>query len=47
MRKVEVEYLALPGWQSSTVSVTSFPSLPANAQAYIKKIEELIGIPSE
>ena len=38
-------YEELPGWSESTVGVPSFDALPANAQAYIKFIEEKIGVP--
>ncbi|MBJ7551796.1 adenylosuccinate synthase [Marinomonas ostreistagni] len=38
-------YEELPGWSESTVGAPSFEALPANAQAYIKFIEEKIGVP--
>jgi len=44
---VEVEYVMMPGWKTSIAHTKSFPDLPPNAQAYIKKIEELVGVPSE
>ncbi|MBT8098698.1 MAG: adenylosuccinate synthase [Gammaproteobacteria bacterium] len=34
-----------PGWQSSTVGVKKFSDLPAKAQAYLARIEDLAGIP--
>ncbi len=34
-----------PGWQESTVGVTSFEKLPANARDYLARIEELAGVP--
>ncbi len=43
--KVQPEYETLPGWSESTVGVTSVDQLPANAQAYIKRIEALVGCP--
>ncbi|MFA6038978.1 MAG: adenylosuccinate synthase [Candidatus Peribacteraceae bacterium] len=36
----------LPGWKASTVGVTSFDSLPPNAQAYVRFIEKNTGIPA-
>jgi adenylosuccinate synthase len=33
----------MPGW-SGTIGVTDYDALPANAKAYIKRIEELVGI---
>lgn len=38
-------YVELPGWSESTVGAESFEALPANAQSYIKFIEEKIGVP--
>jgi len=38
-------YIELPGWQESTVGLTSWDQLPATAIAYLRKIEELCGIP--
>jgi adenylosuccinate synthase len=38
-------YETLAGWSDSTVGATSVDQLPANAQAYIKRIEELVGCP--
>ncbi|OOR83201.1 adenylosuccinate synthase [Moraxella canis] len=43
--KVTPKYETLPGWSESTIGVTNFDALPANAQAYIKRIEELVGCP--
>ncbi len=41
----EPVYEEHPGWQASTVGVTSLAELPANAQAYLARIEELAGVP--
>ena len=41
---VEVEYCCLPGWSCSTEHAREFTELPANAQAYVRKIEELTGV---
>ena len=38
-------YETLPGWSESTLGVKSVDGLPANARAYITRIEELIGAP--
>lgn len=38
-------YETLPGWSEDISSVTEFGALPKNAQAYIKRIEELVGAP--
>jgi len=38
-------YEELPGWQTSTVGLTRFDDLPANARDYLARIEELAGVP--
>ena len=38
-------YEEMPGWTEPTVSVKLMKDLPANAQAYVKRIEELVGVP--
>ncbi|WP_034297717.1 adenylosuccinate synthase [Herbaspirillum sp. RV1423] len=38
-------YEEMPGWKESTVGVQSLEVLPQNARAYIKRIEELVGVP--
>lgn len=37
----------MPGWEENTENVREFPDLPQNAQKYIKKIEEVVGVPSK
>jgi adenylosuccinate synthase len=39
------EYIELPGWSESTVGTKSLEDLPAAAQAYLSKIEELCEAP--
>jgi adenylosuccinate synthase len=38
-------YEELPGWMESTVGIKSHDRLPAAARAYLKRIEELAGVP--
>lgn len=38
-------YEEMPGWTEPTVGVKLMKDLPANAQAYVKRIEELVGVP--
>ena len=45
--EVEVEYITLPGWMTSIEQCRTFDALPANAQAYIRKIEQITQIPGE
>ena len=47
LSKVEVEYCCLPGWNCSTEHVRRFSDLPANAQAFVVKIEQLVGVRGE
>lgn len=42
---IELVYEEMPGWSESTVGVTTLEGLPAAARAYIKRIEELTGVP--
>ncbi|MEA5097724.1 MAG: adenylosuccinate synthetase, partial [Burkholderiaceae bacterium] len=35
----------MPGWKESTLGVKSLEALPAAARAYIKRVEQLIGVP--
>lgn len=38
-------YIEVPGWSETTVGVRKYEDLPENARAYIKKIEEVVGVP--
>jgi adenylosuccinate synthase len=38
-------YIDMPGWSETTVGVRKYEALPENAKAYIKKLEELVGVP--
>ena len=38
-------YETMPGWSESTFGVKSYDALPANAKAYLKRIEEVCGAP--
>jgi len=39
------QYIDMPGWSEPTLGITEFDKLPANAQAYINKVESLAGVP--
>ncbi len=41
----EPVYEDMPGWQQSTVGVKDYDALPGNAHAYLKRIEEVTGVP--
>ncbi len=38
-------YESLPGWRADTSDASSFEELPAAAQRYLKRLEELVGVP--
>ena len=38
-------YEKMPGWAESTVGIKEFSQLPANARAYLKRIEEIVETP--
>ena len=40
-------YETLPGWQEETFGVIEFNQLPDNAKSYIKRLEELVGVPMD
>ena len=38
-------YVEVPGWKNSTVGVRVYEELPPQAQHYLKRIEEIVGVP--
>jgi len=38
-------YEEMPGWSESTVGVSKLDALPANARAYLSRLEEVCGVP--
>lgn len=42
---VEPVYESMPGWSDTTFGVTTFDGLPQAAKDYIKRLEELTGVP--
>lgn len=45
LERAKPEYEEIEGWTESTREVKSWDDLPANARAYIRRIEELVGAP--
>uniref|UniRef100_A0A1Q3F2Z8 Adenylosuccinate synthetase n=1 Tax=Culex tarsalis TaxID=7177 RepID=A0A1Q3F2Z8_CULTA len=45
LSQVEVNYITVPGWLTSTEGVREFSELPAQAQDYIRLIENDLGVP--
>ena len=43
--KITPVYETMPGWDETTVGATSVEQLPDNARAYIKRLEEVTGVP--
>jgi adenylosuccinate synthase len=43
--EVETVYETLPGWRANISGCTRFDELPAEAQQYVKRIEQLAGVP--
>ncbi len=41
----EPVYIDMPGWQDSTVGITDYAQLPAEAKAYLDKLQEVVGTP--
>jgi adenylosuccinate synthase len=41
----EPVYERIDGWEQSIAGVTNFEDLPENAKRYVKRLEELIGVP--
>jgi adenylosuccinate synthase len=42
----EPVYETLAGWRTPTKSVRRYPDLPAEAQRYIARLEEISGVPA-
>jgi adenylosuccinate synthase len=45
LERCEPVYESMPGWQDSTVGVKALDGLPAAARAYIKRMEDVCGVP--
>lgn len=45
MSELEVEYETLPGWTEDISQCKSFEELPVNAQRYVLRVQELLGVP--
>jgi adenylosuccinate synthase len=41
----EPVYEELSGWQQSTVGITKYAELPANARRYLERMQEIVGVP--
>ena len=43
--RLEPIYEELPGWMSDTTACRSYDGLPAEARAYVERLEELATVP--
>ncbi len=43
LAKVEVVYETMPGWKQPIAHCRTFEQLPAEAQHYVNRIEQLVG----
>jgi len=43
----EPVYEDMPGWNCSTVGITQYDALPANARAYLDRLQDVVGVPIE
>jgi adenylosuccinate synthase len=41
----EPVYEEWPGWQESSVGITRYEDLPANARSYLERLQALVGVP--
>jgi adenylosuccinate synthase len=42
---IQPVYEELPGWTESTVGVTDYNGLPANARKYLERLQTLVDVP--
>lgn len=45
MENIEVAYETLPGWKEDISKARTFEDLPENAQRYVLRVQELLGVP--
>ena len=45
LQEAEAIYESWPGWQAPTTHCRSWDELPAAAQAYLRRIQDLAGVP--
>lgn len=45
LSEVEPVYETIPGWDEELTGINEWDQLPRNAQAYVRRVEELVGVP--
>ena len=44
LETLEPKYITMPGWKTKISNINKYEGLPVNAQNYIEKLEEIIGV---
>lgn len=44
LAKVEVQYVEMPGWETSIDKIEKYEDLPENCRKYVEFIEEFVGV---
>ena len=47
LAECEPIYEEMPGWSESTVGIRDYPKLPANARAYLERMQQICGVPMD
>ncbi len=45
-QEISPVYEEMPGWQCNSCGITDYDKLPENAKKYIRRLEELLGVPA-
>jgi adenylosuccinate synthase len=45
LERVKPVYETLPGWDEQLTGVRTFEDLPENAKRYVRRVEEICGVP--
>jgi adenylosuccinate synthase len=45
LAECQAVYEELPGWKQSSVGITRYEELPANARSYLERLQSLVGVP--
>jgi adenylosuccinate synthase len=45
LSECQAVYEEMAGWKESTVGITSYDDLPANARKYLERLQVLVGVP--
>jgi adenylosuccinate synthase len=45
LKRVEVVYETLPGWEVDISTMRKFEELPETCRKYVERVEQLVGVP--